>query len=1110
MASGDFLYTDQLFIDVCLPWSATGECATTVDGLYYIYDNGLGGTYSEFSGYCSSGYIFFGQAQFGSGAFINSTGCYCCTAHSNGLGSYYWDDIYYSGTILSCSQIILDIDSRNIDNGCCYLISDGYGNCFYDAQYCNLGFSFFQIDNFLDYVSNGTGSYLVKELSIRNAYDVCINWDFSKRTKSKYNFTSINACGTDVLLSLNNSCIYFYEINSICDTSICILEATQCKTLHIEDSCIPFIYIKNIGNNNLNLKLSNNSSQINFKQCQIYKKINYIDNDVILKSKESIMLSVNASTSGDSYYSNIYYPFGFFYEFKNVDVVNSFGLYPVCCAFDCASNTYFPTYLYSDICNLPIQSGFIIDTGYGFCYQKQLSFNENLKVDCYSTLEISFQKITGTGVNDIYCIDTNFQVNSYFGCNTFGAVFQTNEISISDENGTVLITDENPYYSKDIENNSCINIVYDVDVDFNKFYNLIYLDNCLSGSCYDLNIKKINTLNECTVFNRNDLVNSGNILLLKNNENAYVEICTDEFSAIKDLRNKKIDRNNIFLPLNSEFSYQYCFELNKSNYLKNRPVSGFWNTCCDQLNNNSGFCNYSTIISCCDTGYQVNKSNIYNIILCNQDNRKSTTSIQDKSCFVLSDDFYIPRTILECSFYFCDLEFKYNPVECILYRDNYYLINSDTIEIEFSVSGNCEIINFPKNAINYNKLKINTDFEIFDTLECSDLNINYLDFSFVKNYTDINCINYTIPIIQCCTLSGYEYPQISLANKIKQVKQTNIKIDINPINNFIDDSFYGLNNFLLFITSKLNSGLALDFINCGTKLMCDYCYDSSEYNFLMMDLKSESDYCNLTKPLVTWTNIDQRISFDENKIDLISYKNCTGNGYNYVLPVIDCIQYSDQFSGQYSLICSEIVQSGLLNYINTGLNYDGSSRTLIYLFDTGQNITGCYCSIDSGSTFLINNNNYYINLQSSDMTGLMTCRNINVSRNYKFTGIQPFFINSNYAMLDIKYPMVCNNLQLYCLNISEDPISGLFYYIYDINNPVNNALKLNSPEFTSITDICWSDKNISQFYFDSKIGQIQKNSAKINLDVNNLVYENPYILNCCCIQTICINMIGGL
>lgn len=1109
MASGDFLCNDQLYLAVCLPWT-DGECTTTVNGLYYIYDNGLGGSYCEFSGYCYSGYEFFNQSQFGSGAFIDSTGCYCCSAYSDGTGSYYWNSIYYSGTVLNCCAIYLNIEnSRCVENGYCYLISDGLGSSFYTLNYCNLGFSFFKIDEFVEYISDGTGYYSIVEVNPRYANDICINWDFSKKTKNKYNFNQIEACGTDILLSLTNCCIYFYEINSIYETSICLFEANQRKSLYIEDSCIPFIYIKNIGENNLNIKLSDNSSLIQFKECQIYNKSNYIDTDILLKTKESIIFSVNVSTDGDIYYSNICYPFGFFYEFKNVDSVNPLGVYPVCCKFDYINNVYIPTYLYSDVCNLEVRSGCIINTGFAFCYQKQLSFNEKLKVDCNSSLEISFQKATGTGINENIYINTGLQINSYYGCNLFNASFLINEISISDENGTFLITDQSSCYLKNIESNSCINIVYDVDINLNKFYNLIYLNCNSDNSFYDLKIKKINILNECTIFTAIDLINSGNALLLKNNETAYVEINLDEFSTIKDLQNKEINRINLFLPTKSEFEYNYCFELNKTNYIQSKLTSGFWNSCCDQLNNSSGFCNYSMVIHCSGIDYQQYKSNLYHINLCNQENRKSTTSIQDKSGFISSDDFYIPRSTLECCFYFCCLEFRYSPVECVLYRTNYYDISNKIIQIEFSLSGNCEIINFPSDAINYNKLKVNTNFEIFDSLRCSELDINYLNFSFIKNYTDANCITYDIPIIQCSNLSGYEYPQILIKNKVQPIRQTNIDFDINPINNFIDDVFYGLNNFLLFITSKLNSGIALDFINCESKLMCDYCYNSSEYNFLMMDLRSEYDCGSLNIPNVLWNNILQKISFDDNCIDLISYKNNTGMGYNYILPVVNCISFSDQFSGA-SLICSEINKSGLLNYITTGFNYDGSSRDIIYLFDECQNITGCYTGINSGSYFSFTNNSYFINLQSSDITGELKCRDINISKIYQFTGIQPFFIKTNYPMLDIKEPMLCNNLQKYCLNITEDAISGIYYYVYDINNPKNIPLKLMSPEFTYITDVCWGSNNISAYFFDSKIGQIQNNSAKINLDIINLIYENPYFLNSNCIQNICINMIGGL
>ena len=1113
------------------------------DSLNYscgYFSDGTGYYYTGIFNYCSSGTCFctsdyylqlppsgcpyyFGSYDIIADGSGNRFNCYdfspqnqliktdylsgCCINYlSDGTGYYLTCTIFCSGTILACSGLYVNINDQLIDNGTRYLISDGTGSCFYSYDFCPFGASLLNI-NSINYLSDGTGYYYLTDSFPRNPLDVCINWDFSKTTKSKYNFCTIDGCGNNILLCLNNLSSCFYEINSICETLICLFEANQNQSLFIEDSCAPFIYVRNLGPNNINLILSNENGYDNFKECQIFNKINFSGKNLTLKEKESIILSLKVSNDGVNYCSNIVYPFGFFYEFKDTQQLNQLGLYPVCCVFDNLTNKYYPTYLYSDICNLPILSGCIIETGYGYNYRKQLSFDEKLKVDCFSNLEITLQKETGTGILDVFCINRNFNINSFYGYNLFQSEILTNSIQVVDENGIYSIDGENTFYSKLIDNNSCINIIYDIDVVSNKFYNLIYLD-CNSGSTdYELNIKKINNLNECVIYTRNDLVNSGGLLILKDRENAYVEINLDELSSIKDIRNKDINRDNIYLPPLSEFYYDHCFELNKSNYIQNKIQTGFWKSGEIQIEN-SGFCNYSMIIDTLSAEYLQYKSNIYNIKICNPESRVNTNSIQDKSSFNSSDDFFIPRSNTECCFYFCDLEFRYSPVECILYRNNYYPIENKTIQVEFFLSGNSEIINFPINAINYTKLKANTNYEIFETICCSSIDINYADFYFIKNCFNSNYICYQVPIVQLPNLSGYEYPQVLINNTTKQIKQTNIKFDINPLNQFVEDVFYGLNNFLLFVSSKLKNGVALDFLNCSTKLICDYCYGCSDYNFLMMDLRSEYD-CNPSGiPTGSWYNIIELISLEDGE-NLMSYKNSTGNGYNYISAVVTGINYSDQFSGDF-LICSEINQSGLLNYISTGFNYDGSSRSICYLFDENQNLTGCYINIDSGSYFSIFNNSYFINLQSSDLTGAMRCRDINICKNYKFTGIQPFFIQTNHPLLDIKKPMLCNNLQEYCLNINEEELSGLYYYTYDINNPKNVDLKLISPDFTLITNVSWAQNNIDEFSTNSKIGLIQNNSAKINLNICDLIYENPYVLNCECIQTICVNIIGGL
>ena len=1113
MASGDFLCTEYCLINVEKPY-LTGSYVLTQDGYTNIYDDGQGGCYSQFFGYCPYGYYFYNNIQVGdTGILSDVSGCFCYAAYSDGTGYAYWNKIYYkynSGVILCSINLCINIENLIFaNNGVCNLIANGSGGCFYSVEYCPVGYSLLK-DNLINYISDGTGSYCVVEQFLRETKNVTISWDFSKTTKLKYNFINLDACGSDLLLPISNTCNYFYEINSICQTTVCLFEPNQNKPLFIEDINIPFIYFKNNGSNTLDIKLSRETCFDNFKNCQIYIKDNYINKNISLNSNESILVFLNSSTDGINYYSIVCYPFGFFYEFLNVENVNKFGLFPACCVFDICNNKYIPTYTYSNLNNLPIESGCIVDTGYAFNYKKQLSFYENLNVDCGVFVEISFEKITGTGNYDIFCIQKNLNLNSYYGCNSIQSIINTNSLSILDENQLTLIDENCNIYLKEITSDTSVKIIYDVDFEFNKNYNLIYLD-CVSGNpCYDYSVIKKNLLNECFTYTKQDILNSGNIIELKNSETAFLCLYLYDNAVIKSLSNKIIDRNNLYLPSCQDFLYNYCFELNKSNFIKNKSETGFWSSGTG-ICVTSGFCNYSFILENLDLEYQQYKSNIYKIKLCNQDNRIYTSSIQDKSSFVTSDDFYISPNTIECCFYFCDLEFRYYPVQSVLYRNNIYSIPDDNIQIEFCVSGSGEVISFPKNALNFNKLKINTNFEIFDSVECSCVSINYLDFSFNKEFEQSNYFEYSIPIIQCQNLSGYEYPQVLLSNNIKQIKQTNIDFDINPFNCFISDSFYGLNNFLLFFASKLNSGIALDFINCQTKQMCDYCYNSYEYNFLMMDLRSEYDCCNYTIPTGLWTNILQTISLDSNNnLDIISYKNNTGNGYNYIIPIVNEIEYTDTFTGDCCIVCSQIIQSGLLNYISTGINYDGLATEIIYLFDTGQNLTGCYVRKVSGSYFGICNNNYLINLQSNDLTGNSSCRIINFNRNYAFTGLQPFYIISNYPMLDIKFPIVCNDLNLYCSNVTDSSKSGLYYYLYDINNPKNVYLKLLSPEFTYITDICWNNKTINFLNYDSKIGQIQNNSARINLNINEIVYENPYILNDQCIQNICINIIGGL
>jgi hypothetical protein len=1110
MASGDFAYSDPRDFFISIPWIPSGCCVLTNNGFEYYNDDGQGGYYCASGDYLESGYIFFNQFNIGytgvaTGAFTDSTGDFCCTAFSDGTGGYYWNNIYYYGTVLSCSGQTVGILNQLFNNGYSCLVSAGDTSCFEVNNYCEIGYSFF-CSGGLSYNSDEEGSYFFTELVERNLYNVSIDWDFSKRTKEEYNFIELQGNGNALCISIQNQSNLFYEINSILDTTLCIYEASICKSLLIEDSCAPFLYFKNIGSSIVNIDLSSGTfNREFFKNCQIYSKNNYSGSSIFLCKNDSVFLTFNVSSSGTHYYSNVVYPFGFFYEFKNIELVNPNGFYPVCCDFDINNNCCFPIFTYSDVCNLPIQDNSVLTGGYGYSYKKLLSFSENLTVD-NSDLEISFFKNTGTGIGEIKYIETEFNLNSCYGINCHNAIISTKEIVIFDELEFCCLS-SGECFSKNINSNSCIKVIYDVDFKISKKYNLIYLHDCCINSDYNFSII-IDSLSGINTIDKNTFSGMNNLIELNNSEFAYIDIHPCENTAIKNLSNAKMQRDNLYLPIASDFSYCYCFLLRNSNYIDKKITTGFWSNP-EDLVNNSGFCNYTTLIHCEDPEYIQYKSLNYCIDLCISDSKYSTTGIQNKDLFDTSDSFSLNYCSMECCFFYSGMEFRYVPVDTVFYKNYFYKIPNCCIELNFYLSGNHEATLFPANALDFNKLKIKTTFELFENPSDSQIVIDYDDFNFSLSCCFTSYINYKFPIIQCSNLSGYQNPRISICNNIDTKTESNIVFEINPSKCFISESYYGLNNFLLFINSKLNGGLALDFINCSSKVMSDYEYNSNLYSFLMMDVACEY-FCNFTGSTISgdWTKILEYISF-EDSFNYIPYKNNTGVGYNYLFPVLNSICYKDSYTGNNEEINFTKEITGILNCINTGFNYDGlSTFGRILTGSTGQ-LTGTGYFPSSGASFFNFCNTNLINLDSNDLTGTVPHRSICICRSYDFTGVQPICIISNYPLFDIYEPIVCTNFKKYSYDINDES-SGVYYYLYDILNPKNSAVKFIAPDLTYITDLCWEGQLVTSTPNSSKIAQILNNLARVDLGINNFIYNNPYYLNMDSLKTLCINLIGGL
>lgn len=1048
--------------------------------------------------------------------YSNLTGLYCCVVYADGVEGTFSKKIPYYGTILSSSGYFISIFDHVHDNGSFDVVFDGSGSTFCKNSYCPFGFAFVSNDNF-EYVSDQTGSYFLREVKKRDLYSVCLKMDFSEKTKSTYGFSKIDACGENIYLSFKDTCAYFYEINTFCETTVCILEADKNESIYLDDVNKPFLYVKNIGDQVLNLKLSNNNYYENFKECQIFIKTFYSGKNISLAKDEHVFISLNVSTDGSKYYSESCFPFGFFYEFKDVEFVNQLGLFPSCCAYDCENNCYFPIYTYSNICNLPIcDCNVIFDSGYGFNYQKQLTFGNNLTVDECSVLEISLFKQTGEQDLDFYYIETGINLNSNFGLNNFNSNIKINDIYILDsECGCIPLLNKSSF-EKTIYQNSCLNIIYDFELCKQKNYYLIYLDCNCNIDDYSL-ILSIKNDSVYTYFDRSGILEQNGIFNINNNSISHIEIYLGECSAIKNLSNAKINRDNLFLPLLSEFNYCYCFPLKNSSTISEKCYTGFW---CNCINIESGFCNYSTIINCADDEYQQYKSNLYTINLINKHNEINSNYLLNKdNDFDKTEDFIIYQSAIECSFIYCDLEFKYFPVEKIFYKNNTYEISCDSIPIEFCISGQSEIVNFPINAINENKLKIISTFGIFDYIKESLATINYDNFNFNLKCNQ-NYSTYTFPIIRSQNLSGYEYPSVCIENTYNNNITINTCFYINPLNNFTCDVFYGMSDFLLFLNSKLNSGMALDFINCETKIISDYCYGSADYSFLMIDLKCEFVSCNFQTMTSSWMKIDEKIFFEDN-LNFISFKNNTGQGYNYILSVIDEISYSDVYQKSEEFFSGNLKFTGILNIDSANSVYDGSSTSEVFssgyftgLIDiSGEIVEGSYLSgycqtvINSGSSFSFCCNFNCIKVINLDLTG-SNCRNIEIYKNFNLTGIQPLYIYSNYHLAELSSPIVYSNFKKYNADINGS--GNLYYYLYDARNPKNENIKIVSPDLTIISGLSFNEKDSNIFSQRLDLAYIKNNFAKINLDIKSFIYENPIIINSGLFKNLCISIIGGL
>jgi hypothetical protein len=334
--------------------------------------------------------------------------------------------------------------------------------------------------------------------------------------------------------------------------------------------------------------------------------------------------------------------------------------------------------------------------------------------------------------------------------------------------------------------------------------------------------------------------------------------------------------------------------------------------------------------------------------------------------------------------------------------------------------------------------------------------------------------------------------------------QKNISYYADPFKNFDIYSNYDLNNLLLFITSKINGGIA-SCCECFSGLV----YGSSDYNFFMLDLQNEFIECNYKTPSGCGPILfDERIIFTNCALlNPLSYRTKNGCCYNYIIPVSHnlCLTYSGN-----NFLESKNINSNL-NCKKINLRFCAGEFDFFSLYDIGNFITG------SGSGYL--NNSYLYSFNNTNSIYINNCslqsisgnKNLSICKSYYFTGVQPIYIESNYPLLDLKSPI--KNIYLNEYEYSDLAPSGIYYYTYNLANITKHNIRFSSPEMTKINTISWKDasqeargvsilnKNLS--------GKIQDNVAIINFDITGALSCNSYYYDSG-IYYICINIVGGL
>jgi hypothetical protein len=636
-------------------------------------------------------------------------------------------------------------------------------------------------------------------------------------------------------------------------------------------------------------------------------------------------------------------------------------------------------------------------------------------------------------------------------------------------------------------------------------------------------------------------------IYIENTGEVYYKPDLDENWIIGNVFTKNLLYFDILLPRRDILNYDYCFALNEqgrslhsidktaesgcfsiNGYEVNSLGDALYNNCFSFFHKDySGVCfvpdgmgGYNEVI-CSKDIYC-----IYDLNLCLNECTLNTSSLENKDEYSCSEEYSLQYLNEQKKISLHGLDFCYTPVESVNFQNRNFEILDECYLYLFQINGKniLQDLYVPNRALNSSKFKVITDTEIsndliyLNTYLCYECGFN-MEF---KNQNPNNLVQLKIPKIK----GSKDSPSVCIRGEAA----INVKKDINFYQNIFEnlnnDTDYDLNNLLYFIKSYVSSGIAYCCVNSwidtfGVNAYCEavnqlFEYDSKEYNFFMIDLNNEVKNLTGENIISDWNLIKNCCS--DCTLDLnypISYRPNSGQGYNYILPILNHISLCNSVCGNTGYYSGEFSESinfnDIFNYKLTGgllcssLSFSPAWNESEQCFESG-NLLPYISNINLyGNCFDINI--CKIQMQSTE------CRDMELNKNYIFTGIQPIFINSNYVLSTISLPVTCSNLEIYEPSQTGTYLSGIFYYLYDIFDFIQCPIRISSPDLTTIESICWQerecDKTLTK-YTNGSEGLIKGNAGEINYLANCFRDSNAFDYLNNPVNEVKINIIGSL